>query len=78
MGLLDGLIGNVLGSMLGTKGKGKIHSALSWVVLAAVTSNRAGICSFNWRYRCYSKMAGWRELLASFVRAASRNKRTPG
>lgn len=48
MGLLDGLIGNVLGSVL--SGNQRQDSlGLSWAGLAAATRQRAEIYSCNWR-----------------------------
>ena len=78
MGLLDALIGNVLGSALAAATKGKTRLARSWADLPAVTRHRAEICSFKLRYRCFSRMAAWRESSASYVKAAWGNKRIPG
>jgi hypothetical protein len=77
MGLLDGLIGNVLGSVSsGNQGQDPLGSVLGR--LGSGNQHGAEICCFSSLFRCYSKMAGWRESLASFVRVDFLTKRTPG
>ena len=61
MGLLDALIGNVLGSALGGGNQRQTHLVRSWADLPAVTRHRVEICPFNLRYRCFNRMAAWRE-----------------
>jgi hypothetical protein len=69
MGILDALIGNVLGSALGgNQRQDPLGSVLGG--LAAETGLRAGTCCFKSRYCCCSKMAVWRESSAGSVKAA--------
>ena len=58
MGLLDTLIGNVLGSALAAATKGKTRLARSWADLPAVTRHRAEICCFKLCYRCLQQNGG--------------------
>ena len=77
MGLLDALIGNVLGSALGgNQRQDPLGSVLGG--LAAATRPRAGTCCFKWYYRCCSKMAVWMVSSAGFVKAVWGNKRILG
>ena len=72
MGLLDGLLGNVIGSMLGEAIELKAHSAPR-----AIKGSVETYCC-KLRCRCCSKMAAWKECLANFVKAASRSTQTHG
>jgi hypothetical protein len=79
MGLLDGLIGNVLGSVLsGNQGQGQDPLGSVLGRLGGGNQPRSGDLLLKLALSMLQQMADWRESLASFVRADFLNKRTPG